>query len=104
MSDPDDLMSFDDPRRPVLLASDLERLDSDEVIEGYNDGHEGFPCSGNRSRSYWHGWQNGMVDSGRMEKNVFMSLLARDVASNGRLKKVLAEAGKVLAEAGKVAP
>jgi hypothetical protein len=77
-------MSFDDPRRPVLLASDLEGLDSAEILEGYQDAHEGFPCSGNRSRAYWHGWQNGMVDTGKMGKTVYMELLARDVVGKQR--------------------
>ena len=83
-------MAFDDPRRPVWLASDLDTLDTDEINEGYNDGLEGFPCSGNRSRAYWHGWQNGMVDKGRMKQTVAMQHLVRDVLRTERVKRVLA--------------
>ena len=75
----DKTMSFDDPRRPVMLAADLATLDSEEIIEGYRDAREGFPCSGNRSRSYWHGWRNGMVDSGRMKTEPEMMLLIKNV-------------------------
>jgi hypothetical protein len=84
-------MSFDDPRREVWLASDLYTLDEEEISEGYRDAFEGFPCSGNRGRAYWHGWQNGMVDSGKMEKTVAMGELARDVAQKRRFDELMAE-------------
>jgi len=73
-----DPMTYDDPRRPVTTAADLETLDGDEIMEGYRDGFEGFPCSGNRSRAYWHGWRNGMVDSKRMEIDADQTALVRD--------------------------
>lgn len=82
-------MSFDDPRRPVWLASDLETLDDAEIIEGYQDGLEGFPCSGNRSRAYWHGWQNAMVDKGRMKSTVAQQFLARDVVARNRVRAAI---------------
>ena len=68
----------DEQRRPVTLVSDLGSLDSAEVIVGYNDGREGFPCSGNRSRAYWHGWCNGMRDAYRMEPTPESQLLVRN--------------------------
>ena len=46
-----DDLAFDDPRRPVWLASDLDTLDQSEIEEGYRDGLDDFPCSGNRSRT-----------------------------------------------------
>ena len=85
-------MSFDDPRRPVWLASDLETLDQAEIVEGYNDAFiEGFPCSGNRSRAYWHGWQNGMVDRGKMDATPAMRFLAHDVVTRNRIAAALKE-------------
>lgn len=73
-----DLMTYDDPRRPVTTLADLRTLDQAEVLEGYRDGHDDFPCSGNRSRSYWHGWQNGMVDHHHMELTPDQRALAKE--------------------------
>lgn len=67
-----------DSRIPVRTVADLDTLDLDEVREGYQDGREGFPCGENRSRSYWHGWRNGCVDSGRAEKDAAQAQLAHD--------------------------
>jgi len=51
-------------RTPVRTLDDLATLDDVEVVEGYHDGREGFPCGENRSRSYWHGHRNGRADAG----------------------------------------
>lgn len=85
-----DKIAFDDPRRAVWLTSDLEALDEAEIIEGYKDGIEDFPCSGNRSRAYWHGWQNGMVDKGRMDSTPAMKFLVKDVVQRERFKRLTA--------------
>lgn len=51
----------------VERAADLALLDSGEIVAGYRDGLGGGAEPGsNRSRSFWHGWRNGMVDSGRI--------------------------------------
>lgn len=72
--------------KPVLTSADLMTLDSAEIVEGYMDGRDGDPEPGNnRGRSYWHGWRNGMVDSGRMEKDEAMAALAHDYAPGGRM-------------------
>ena len=84
-----DDLAFDDPRRPVWLASDLDTLDQSEIEEGYRDGLDDFPCSGNRSRAYWHGWQNGMVDKGRMKQTTAMRFLVTDVLQRERVKRVM---------------
>lgn len=68
---------MDAERIPVLTASELDALDQAEVLEGYRDGFGGFPCGDNRGRSYWHGWRNGMADSGRMEVSPEMHALAK---------------------------
>ena len=51
---------------PVRTVEDFRTLDDGEVLEGYLGGFDGEAAPGNsRSRSYWHGWRNGMVDSAR---------------------------------------
>lgn len=65
--------------QPVSTAADLASLDSDEIVEGYRDGLRGEPePGGNRSRSYWHGWRNGMSDSGRRASDDAQRALARE--------------------------
>ena len=55
---------------PVLALDDLDGLDEAETIEGYFDGRADEPePSGNRSRSYWHGWRCGMMDAGRIKSD-----------------------------------
>lgn len=53
--------------RPVQTIQDFFTLDDGDVLEGYLDGVSGSaePDS-TRSRGYWHGWQNGMIESGRL--------------------------------------
>jgi len=66
---------------PVRTMADLLTLDGAEIAEGYRDGANGEPePGGNRSRAYWHGWRNGMTDSGRMGKDAAMAALAHDAA------------------------
>lgn len=63
---------------PVRTIADLDTLDLAEMREGYWDGYHGEPEPGNnRTRSYWHGWGNGAVDSGRREKTWDQAELAR---------------------------
>lgn len=51
---------------PVRTVDDFRTLDEGEVMEGYLDGFHGEAApNSSRSRSYWHGWRNGMVDSAR---------------------------------------
>ena len=65
--------------KPVSTLEDLATLDDDEVLEGYRDGLANEPePGGNRSRSYWHGWRNGMADKGRIPSDWAMSQLARE--------------------------
>ena len=68
-------------RRPVTDLDDLYSLDEADMVEGYCDGRDGWPCDDNRSRAYWHGWRNGMVDSGRMAKDDAMAVLARKASA-----------------------
>lgn len=73
-------------RVPVSNMATLEALNSDEIQEGYRDGFDGEPCGDNRSRSYWHGWRNGMMDKGRIKSDWASQALAHEyVESTKRL-------------------
>ena len=55
-----------DPDEPVRTIAEFRMLDDGEVLEGYLDGFGGAPvATGVRSRSYMHGWRNGMIESER---------------------------------------
>lgn len=48
---------------PVSTLADLDTLDDDEIVAGYNDWRPGDPEPGeNRGRAYWHGWMNAARD------------------------------------------
>lgn len=50
----------------IRTISEFRMLDDGEVLEGYLDGFSGLPVmNGDRSRSYTHGWRNGMIESER---------------------------------------
>ncbi len=67
--------------RPVRTLADFRTLDDGEVLEGYLDGFQGEPAPDcTCSRSYWHGWRNGMVDSGRCLPDQAYLMLARAFA------------------------
>lgn len=70
----------------VTTLDELESLNDEEVIEGYFDGLKNEPEPGNnRSKSYWHGWRNGMVDGGYAVADKNMAKLARLVVQRSRL-------------------
>lgn len=70
---------------PVSTLADLDTLDDAEVLEGYRDGLANEPePGGNRSRSYWHGWRNGMVDHGHREIDAAQRELARLYVARSR--------------------
>lgn len=73
-------------RVPVTTLDDLLTLDHDEVVEGYWAGRDGDAEPGNnRSRAYWHGWRNGALDGGHIEKDEHHAALARSCAPNGNV-------------------
>ena len=67
---------MDNRHIPVTTLEELNSLDDKEVIEGYFDGFEDWPCGDNRSRAYWHGWRNGRVDGGHAQPDHAQQLLA----------------------------
>ena len=73
-------------RQPVTTLAELDALDEAEIIEGYHDGRAGEPEPGdNRSLAYWHGWRNGMVDSGRAKPDAAQMKLVAAYVERGRL-------------------
>jgi ribosome modulation factor len=53
--------------QPLSSVRDLDVIDESECVAGYRAGLHGEPEPGNdKSKSYWHGWRNGMMDKGRM--------------------------------------
>lgn len=69
----------------VLCKADLSRLDSDEMVAGYRAGADGDDEPGSAfSRSYWHGWRNGAVDSGRRQIDPAQMQLVREVVGKYR--------------------
>jgi hypothetical protein len=72
-------------RTPVTTLADLDALDETEITEGYRDGLRNDPEPGdNRSRSYWHGWRNGMVDAGHRKGDRAQSELAQEWVARSR--------------------
>ena len=70
----------------VSSKVDLSRLDSDEMVAGYRAGFDGGEEPGSAfSRSYWHGWRNGAVDSGSRQIDQEQMQLVREVVGKYRV-------------------
>ena len=68
------------PYEPVTTLEDLATLNAAELVAGYWSGRADEPNPGTtRSRSFWHGWCSGMVDSGHMPVTPGQEALARAV-------------------------
>ncbi len=76
-------MAKDPYGESVTSLEELDALDGAEIVEGYSDGRMNEPePSGNRSKSYWHGWRNGMTDGGHALIDDAQRQLARAAASS----------------------
>jgi hypothetical protein len=71
-------------RIPIRRAWLLNDLDETEIMAGYFAGFYGEPepTEAGYSFAYWHGWRNGMVDSGRCENDSAQVELAHDTTTN----------------------
>lgn len=78
--------------QPVRTLQDLMTLDSAEIVSGYSSGRAGDKEPTNCTRSFWHGWRNGTVDSGRRKIDEAGRQLASEVV------KVMAESGKTFTD------
>jgi len=71
--------------QPLSSAAELEVLNDDECVAGYMAGLEGCPEPGSdKSKSYWHGWRNGMMDKGRLPMDAPATKLAADYVRRQR--------------------
>ena len=71
--------------RPVETVEDLNSLNDDEIVAGYRSGMHGDPEPGSdKSRSFWHGWRNGEVDSKRKEIDGHQMRLAEAIYGPSR--------------------
>ncbi len=65
--------------KSVASVADFRTLDESDMLLGYMDGFDGLPCPGSgRSRSFFHGWRNGMADAGHMERDGAQQALAEE--------------------------
>jgi hypothetical protein len=63
----------------VFSVRELELLDSDEILEGYLSARSCRTEPGNnRSKSFWHGWRNGMADLWHADPDAAQAALAKD--------------------------
>ena len=63
----------------VATLNDLKNLDDDEILKGYRSGLNKEPEPGSdKSRSFWHGWRNGMIDRGVFPSDSESSQLAQE--------------------------
>lgn len=64
---------------PIFKKADLDLLDMDDCVDGYLSGLRGDDEPGSdKSKSFWHGWRNGMVDTKRMKPDWAMDMLLRE--------------------------
>lgn len=71
--------------QPVATMDDLKNLDSDEMVEGYRSGLSCEPEPGSaKSRSFWHGWRNGMMDRGKLPHDDAANALVREMGAKSR--------------------
>lgn len=70
---------------PIQTQDDLEHQDDDDILLGYMSGRQGDPEPGSaQSRGFWHGWRNGMVDTGRARIDGAQVALAEDLVRRQR--------------------
>ena len=63
--------------KSVATIADFRTLDESEVLLGYLEGFDGGPRPGSDcSRSFCHGWRNGMADAGHAEADSAQLALA----------------------------
>ena len=70
---------------PVRTLADLETLDEDEILVGYQSAERGDPEPGlNRGRAFWHGWRNRMIDFGVLPSDAASQQLAHEYVEKTR--------------------
>lgn len=91
-------MSFYTPVRSVIK---LDMLDDEEILKGYLAAYSDKHIEEvNVSESFWHGYRNGLVDSGKSKLDQAQKDLVRDVRKNGKIEEyhALLEMAKLFVE------
>lgn len=57
--------------KPITTVKEFKNINSDDAVEGYMKGIKGKVFDNNKSRSYYHGYLNGLNDGGfrKMDNN-----------------------------------
>lgn len=76
--------------KPITTIEQLSKLDDDEMVLGYKAGFDGRPNYTKTNQSYWHGFMNGEVDSGRAKTSIEQQELARVFIASGSLTAMFA--------------
>lgn len=66
---------------PAVTLEDVESMDIKEIVEGYGMGLKG-DVEPSDSRAKWHGWKNGMVDSGRRDKDEWQAIIVKKMVDS----------------------
>lgn len=67
--------------KEIQLPKNLQEiaaLDSDLMVTGYTDGLKGKPNQTQTDAAYWHGYGNGLVDSGRAPTDHIQTKIAAE--------------------------
>lgn len=76
---------------PVVSVEDLDKINNDECVEGYlygrsNKANGAMLSPHSCTRSFYHGYLNGMVDTGKLELSPAQKELAQALRKAGRLE------------------
>ena len=75
---------------PVSTVAELSLLDDQEMVEGYLSGLDGTAEPGSdKSKSFWHGWRNGMSDKGFAPLDDYQHALAAEIGKPTRIMKMI---------------
>lgn len=61
----------------ITTLEELAALNSDECVAGYHAGRQNAADFTQRSKSYWHGYLNGLVDGGHAKSSEAQQELVR---------------------------
>ena len=77
--------------KPVLTCEDFNKIDEKECADGYFRGLKGDIAETNKTRSYYHGYLNGLNDSGRRELDDNQKRMVLDVKEKSDFIQTRAE-------------
>lgn len=66
---------------------ELDKMDDQEILRGYQQARAGYVLSGHESKSFVHGWRNGVVDSGACQPDADQMDTARNFLKQLREQK-----------------